>query len=745
MTATNTFGLWKFGAVGHSNPLFPAPLGSKNRYIVTPYNRILSGVLIGQERRSASQASSKYSYLMDTTTTAAATATSAVDESFAPFGVDAVFMATATGVYNRYANISAYSADERRSTGLPYAFFVDQGVSSAAQVAGETAVAGVGTQVVKYPVLFDINLSEEQATNFLQYMEYSGYIDSSTAAISVSFVVYNSQVEVFMLVSVEFTIEEGGSIKLVPSISSLRADPYSTATDRFRAVLEIIFIFVVIFNVFVELGELAALATASAVAIELANPVAEKQHDKPRTSTNTTKMSRRQRLQRAAAGLPNWYSGLANGGYFNGFLMYTTSFWNVVDLLNISLQVYSMHLWASYYFDHARSFRPQVRYDGLVEIGRTERWMQLHAGDLSAGAEASMGFAGVEYTFLELQAMTGLLTSLRTVSCYSIALMTFRTLKLLDFQPRLGLVTRTIAKASQDLLHFGLIFMFVFFAYASMGHLTFGSAVTEFSTLGKSCMVCMSILLGDIDVQTDLYRSNYIAASFFFWTFVFIAFFILINMLLAILVDAYVAVKDEAEGNRTVPQDCYHMFSSMLPSNTIHRRHVNLVTDPLQRSFEMAARRRQTASSAAEAEEEEEEEGTSKDAHSDKHHVRSGSIADELSADLSTEETSRRTEGGGAAQTAVQTADDAIVTGSWRDVSGGDTVAVGTARVTKAMLIKSLRKLLPPSAIKVGGTHGKRSVADMLNEDDPSQNIDPEAVPGVLAESIFKQLEHWVS
>ena len=214
--------------------------------------------------------------------------------------------------------------------------------------------------------------------------------------------------------------------------------------------------------------------------------------------------------------------------------------------------------------------------------------------------------------------MVGALQQLRTVSCFSIALMVARTLRALDFQPRLGLVTRTIAKAAQDLLHFLFIFLFVFVAFASMGHLTFGGATERFSTMASSLTVCMAILLGDIDVLTDLYRGSVpgsdqrLAADFFFWSFIFVAFFILINMLLAILVDAYVAVKDQAEsmGSRTVPDDCYHILSSLLPSaaNRAHSRHVDLVFRPLQRSFRLAAKQRREQQQRKRQEQQEQEE-----------------------------------------------------------------------------------------------------------------------------------------
>ena len=54
----------------------------------------------------------------------------------------------------------------------------------------------------------------------------------------------------------------------------------------------------------------------------------------------------------------------------------------------------------------------------------------------------------------------------------------------------------------------------------------------------------MQILLGEISLNDDLMRLDNVWASvIFFWSFIVIAFLILMNILLAILVDAYVEVR----------------------------------------------------------------------------------------------------------------------------------------------------------------------------------------------------------
>jgi Polycystin cation channel len=59
----------------------------------------------------------------------------------------------------------------------------------------------------------------------------------------------------------------------------------------------------------------------------------------------------------------------------------------------------------------------------------------------------------------------------------NILLLILRVLKLMDFQPRLGVVTRSLALAAPDLLHFCLVCGVIFTGFALMAHLIFGNAV----------------------------------------------------------------------------------------------------------------------------------------------------------------------------------------------------------------------------------------------------------------------------
>ena len=64
-----------------------------------------------------------------------------------------------------------------------------------------------------------------------------------------------------------------------------------------------------------------------------------------------------------------------------------------------------------------------------------------------------------------------------TLSGINIILILGRILKLMDFQPRLGVITHTLSLAFADLMHFFVIFIMVFMGYAFIGHVIFADSI----------------------------------------------------------------------------------------------------------------------------------------------------------------------------------------------------------------------------------------------------------------------------
>jgi hypothetical protein len=155
------------------------------------------------------------------------------------------------------------------------------------------------------------------------------------------------------------------------------------------------------------------------------------------------------------------------------------------------------------------------------------------------------------------------LSEYMTLSGINIILMIARSLKLMDFQPRLGIVTKTLALAASDILHFMVVFGVVFMGYVMMGTLVFGYKIEEFSSLKHSTITCFETLLGEIAwnlALQELTGLEYAAGWAYFWSYQILVFMILLNFLLAIIVDAYAEIKEEAHETVSVPAEVVPML-----------------------------------------------------------------------------------------------------------------------------------------------------------------------------------------
>ena len=73
-----------------------------------------------------------------------------------------------------------------------------------------------------------------------------------------------------------------------------------------------------------------------------------------------------------------------------------------------------------------------------------------------------------------------------TINGINMFLCLLRFLKYCDFQPRMGVVTRTLTRAFQDLAHFFALVFIVMAVYTFLGQIVFGSKVKQFSSLAQA-------------------------------------------------------------------------------------------------------------------------------------------------------------------------------------------------------------------------------------------------------------------
>eukprot|EP00928_Gymnodinium_smaydae_P038534 TRINITY_DN26565_c0_g1_i2.p1 TRINITY_DN26565_c0_g1~~TRINITY_DN26565_c0_g1_i2.p1 ORF type:complete len:780 (-),score=170.06 TRINITY_DN26565_c0_g1_i2:238-2577(-) len=117
-----------------------------------------------------------------------------------------------------------------------------------------------------------------------------------------------------------------------------------------------------------------------------------------------------------------------------------------------------------------------------------------------------------------------------------------RFFKAFSMQPRLAVVTETLKSAAVDILHFGLIFFTVLMIYVISAMILFGQEITDFARFDRALTTTFRVLLGDFDWE-EMNQIGRPQAAAWFWSLMILLNLIMLNMLLAIIMDVYSEVK----------------------------------------------------------------------------------------------------------------------------------------------------------------------------------------------------------
>jgi len=129
--------------------------------------------------------------------------------------------------------------------------------------------------------------------------------------------------------------------------------------------------------------------------------------------------------------------------------------------------------------------------------------------------------------------------ALQAILC---AIAMLRFFKAFSTQPMLRIVTETLRVGFVDVIHFVIVFFAVFLSYALGGVLLFGHSLKEFKNVDYALYMCFNILFGDFNFG-DMALVSRPSAFIWFWSYIMLVCIILLNMLLAIILDTYAEVK----------------------------------------------------------------------------------------------------------------------------------------------------------------------------------------------------------
>lgn len=229
-------------------------------------------------------------------------------------------------------------------------------------------------------------------------------------------------------------------------------------------------------------------------------------------------------------------------------LWFVQPWWNLVDTVNKLMLALSV------------VFEAQRRA-ALADFNR-----RLAVAHLPAGAddvEALAALADFQYGLTAANLFVSMLT----------------IFKYLDVNKRMSLLGRTLVKAAGDLLTFLVFFGIVFGGFAITSHLSFGSSLYQFRTLGRSFTTLFKMLLGDFDYEEMEERGNRVLAPLFFILYIGLVFFVLVNVFLAIINDAYADVHDSIKASKTLGQSLRAYFRSRVLSVSHFTSHMRALDD----------------------------------------------------------------------------------------------------------------------------------------------------------------------
>ena len=201
-------------------------------------------------------------------------------------------------------------------------------------------------------------------------------------------------------------------------------------------------------------------------------------------------------------------------GFSEGLHSYCTDFWNVMDWAGVVLVALFYVYWLRLLFDTSRD----------VDLDTTE-YVDLQA-------------VALDYVTYNLLFNMILLLSL------------FSLLRYTELDHRMALLTRSISESLGDLLPFGVLFCLFLFIFAAIGYLLYGPLLYEWSTLPRSIVTAIDIMIGnyqyialEVGIPKDSLLKN-IVGVIFFYVYFFLMMLITLNIVIAILMDGYASVKE---------------------------------------------------------------------------------------------------------------------------------------------------------------------------------------------------------
>jgi hypothetical protein len=210
--------------------------------------------------------------------------------------------------------------------------------------------------------------------------------------------------------------------------------------------------------------------------------------------------------------------------------------WNIVDWQMILNGIAVIVVWVM--------IMNSIEVDALKTLTNDKGKLKLSTVSLSASALEEI-IDSLRNSILLLRIMHILMAA------NTVAIM-MKFFKAFEANARLQAVTETLTRAGVDIFHFMVVFVAVFNGFVVVGHILLGGDIVHFNSFGASFNTAFLALMGDFQWYSDLTEVveplasglPYTIVALWFWSFMIFCLLILLNMLLAIIMDHYAQVTE---------------------------------------------------------------------------------------------------------------------------------------------------------------------------------------------------------
>ncbi|XP_072035408.1 LOW QUALITY PROTEIN: polycystin-1-like protein 2 [Amphiura filiformis] len=185
--------------------------------------------------------------------------------------------------------------------------------------------------------------------------------------------------------------------------------------------------------------------------------------------------------------------------------------WNIAELVTIALSISGMGFYA-YRYIVGRSLMEDYKEHQpmMIDFHFFAQWDQLY------------GF------------MVGFVLFIATI----------KFMRILRFNRRILIFSMTLRNCSKDMSYYGIVFTIVFMAFACAGYAIYNKDMKDFSTVVRTVETLFSTVLGKFNFS-EMKETNRILGPMFFFAYVVLIVFVLLNMFLSIINQSFSKVRHE--------------------------------------------------------------------------------------------------------------------------------------------------------------------------------------------------------